>query len=744
VSGLGDGSFLVTSSQRQQFFTAPGIVVNRLVGAGLDKLIEFHLQKLAELPLGNSAKKINSTDEMYDICDRYEKHSRNYGLQRGIYVLMNDDETAAAQQHVVEAKTMAAGNDADVGVLIELNKLQNRKSSWTGMILLFIVSLILFIGAGTRRWSMNYLAILAGVVFVHELGHYLAMRIFNYKNVQMFFIPFVGAAVTGRHFNVPGWKKAVVSLMGPLPGIYLALLVGGVGWYLHMPILFKIALVSLALNGFNLLPILPLDGGWIFHTLVFSRHYMLDVVFRVLAAIILIVAATFLKTKSLILFGILTLITIPVAYRVARIVSALKQRGLQPVSEDNQTIPPDIARVIIAEVRQSTKIPQANKNIAQQTLQIFEMLNARPPGAGGTMSLLFVQCASIAVAFFFAAVFFVGQNWAWLNFLNTQKLAPNHKLVVEESQSWPAGSDSAVGSSSAILVGTFRDSDRATIAFEDFTNRLPSGASLKLFGESLLLSLPQDDSSLRQQWFGELKRRASDAFEEDTNSRAAFSLSCVASDTNAAEALLDELNDYFDTLPADSIIPPWQPGDARTPSEKAANDLARQTWLKFANVAGEVEANTNLEALEFKMDSAEENGPTNLSSILSQLAPLKEKLYRQNVPQFESDEQGRVDTNMINLFIEINSGEAGTNQNQIDEIRREAAERMGQVARTDHYCAWSGAVERKGLTIKLSYISFRRNDDGPPALASWLRDKGCDDFKYIFLPGMGGDGADGE
>jgi hypothetical protein len=45
------------------------------------------------------------------------------------------------------------------------------------------------------------------------------MRIFHYRDVRMFFIPFFGAAVSGRHYNIAGWKKAVVSMMGPVPAL---------------------------------------------------------------------------------------------------------------------------------------------------------------------------------------------------------------------------------------------------------------------------------------------------------------------------------------------------------------------------------------------------------------------------------------------------------------------------------------------------------------------------------------------
>ena len=183
-------------------------------------------------------------------------------------------------------------------MLVEINQLQNKKGGWGSAILILLVSLLLFAGAGSRQWSWQYVVMLVPILLVHELGHYLAMRAFNYRNLRMFFIPFFGAAVSGRHYNVPGWKKVVVSLMGPVPGIVLGAIVGGAGLVLHQPWLVKLALVALILNGINLLPVLPLDGGWIFHTLLFSRHPLLDAGFRVLAAIALMVGGSLLQGQD--------------------------------------------------------------------------------------------------------------------------------------------------------------------------------------------------------------------------------------------------------------------------------------------------------------------------------------------------------------------------------------------------------------------------------------------------------------
>src|SRR5438067_1346578 len=42
------------------------------------------------------------------------------------------------------------------------------------------------------------IAMIVAVLLFHELGHYAGMRVFGYRDVRMFFVPFLGAAVSGR------------------------------------------------------------------------------------------------------------------------------------------------------------------------------------------------------------------------------------------------------------------------------------------------------------------------------------------------------------------------------------------------------------------------------------------------------------------------------------------------------------------------------------------------------------------
>jgi Zn-dependent protease len=644
---------------------------------------------------------------------------------------------------------MTAGSEEDVGVLLELNQLQNQKSSWTGMIILFVISLGLFIGAGRGRWSMNYLIILLGVLFVHEMGHYIAMRAFHYKNLKMFFIPFFGAAVSGQHYNVPGWKKVVVSLMGPVPGIVLGVIIGGAGLVTHQPILVKIALVSMFLNGFNLLPVLPLDGGWAFHALLFSRHYMLDIVFRVLAAVALLASPLVLNTRVLPFVGILMLIALPLAYRTARIAAALKQQGFSPVSDDDQRIPPATAQAIIAEIKKSSPRPQSNKTVAQQVLQIFEMLNARPPGWGATLGLLFVQGASVAMALVFGLAFYIAQTGGLWDFVRAAAAQPKHSLDLKYSRTWGANALAATDQAGIIMVATFPSAAQAGMKFYDLTNHLPDNMSLTYFGDSLLVSMPADQDDLRVRWFSVLTNATKDVFVDSTNYHAVFSLYCVAPDTNTAETVVREMNGYFATLPSDMLVPPWLPQDMRSPEQRARHEVARRTYLKLQE--SQFSDSAELDSLGTRMRTALKQGDSaGAMSLQRQMNTLIETQKKQRIARLRAGEMGPVDTNVIDEFILLTAPENVTNGPASEKIRKQLAQRMGQLPFLtnstslfdNRFSAITGVASRAGLLITVSYISFDRIDSGPRAMAEWLQGKGCIGFKYDFLPGLASEGDD--
>src|SRR5262249_8930190 len=152
------------------------------------------------------------------------------------------------------APPIVGADRTDALVLDEIEKLRTKRGSWQNAITLALLSLLAFLVLGRIKWNWEFVGLLTVLVVFHELGHYVAMRVFHYANLRMFFVPLLGAAVMGRHYNVKGWQRAVVSLAGPVPGIVLGLMLMVAGFATGHPLLEKAALVALLLNGINLLP----------------------------------------------------------------------------------------------------------------------------------------------------------------------------------------------------------------------------------------------------------------------------------------------------------------------------------------------------------------------------------------------------------------------------------------------------------------------------------------------------------
>src|SRR5258705_10856071 len=69
--------------------------------------------------------------------------------------------------------------------------------------------------------SFEMLLLITAIVVFHELGHFFAMKSFRYKDLGIFFIPLLGAYVSGSKREVSQKESAIILLAGPLPGIIL-------------------------------------------------------------------------------------------------------------------------------------------------------------------------------------------------------------------------------------------------------------------------------------------------------------------------------------------------------------------------------------------------------------------------------------------------------------------------------------------------------------------------------------------
>lgn len=180
------------------------------------------------------------------------------------------------------------------------------RHSLKATVLVVSAALTLLLWSWAFSWQSG-LAVLV-ILLLHEGGHALAMRAFGYRDMSMFFIPFLGAVVTGRPREIVAWKQALVLLAGPLPGLLLGLgLLWGVSAH---PALFDgfdwrmVAVMAIGINLFNLLPLTPLDGGQLMELSLFSRWPRSRLVFSALSVLALLALALWFGNIALGVVGV--------------------------------------------------------------------------------------------------------------------------------------------------------------------------------------------------------------------------------------------------------------------------------------------------------------------------------------------------------------------------------------------------------------------------------------------------------
>lgn len=164
-----------------------------------------------------------------------------------------------------------------------------RKATGLGAVVLSGLTLLLFAWPLSTLLSLDLVAALVVVVVAHELGHFFAMRHFRFREPSIFFMPFLGGATTGDKPDARLHERVLVALAGPIPGLVAALAYGlFVPLAEQSPLVRTVSLVSIFLNGFNLLPFWPLDGGHLVERTLLPGHPRLGVAFIALSASVLV------------------------------------------------------------------------------------------------------------------------------------------------------------------------------------------------------------------------------------------------------------------------------------------------------------------------------------------------------------------------------------------------------------------------------------------------------------------------
>lgn len=99
------------------------------------------------------------------------------------------------------------------------------------------------------------------LIFIHEMGHYLAARERGLAVGLPTFIPFVGAWIEMKQQPHNVETEAWVGFAGPLLGTVGAMACYFLARHTDSRLLLALAYSGCMLNLFNLIPIAPLDGG---------------------------------------------------------------------------------------------------------------------------------------------------------------------------------------------------------------------------------------------------------------------------------------------------------------------------------------------------------------------------------------------------------------------------------------------------------------------------------------------------
>ncbi len=510
ISETADGSFVVTSAGKPDMAAPKSVKIQYKPGATAYLLWRAHTRRLDERQPGRLVD-VRSDEDVRHLIERHHEALREFHVERGVFQPIDADEQERLVQSGDAKLSSSTGGSVEDAVLARLERLRTQRPSWTNFVVVLVLSMLAFLAAGLKDMDRGFLWLIVPILLFHELGHYVAMRCFGYRNLRMFFIPFFGAAVAGKHYNVPGWKKAVVALAGPIPGIYAGAALGIVGTTLALPKLSEVASLMLIVNALNLLPFLPLDGGWVLHAVLFCRHPLLDLAFR-LVAILAFFGLALLIGGHIYLLGIVMLVGLPAAWHVANVAERLRNRDAIAVSPDDVSIPETAARTILGELGAGKHARTPANLLAQQVTSVFETLNARPPGVPASLTLLAAQGSSFVMAFVLTIVFVVARHGLHLPGRFAPRETPpqytytpgNTDVRAYKAMSFLADADSTGKPGAAALpkvvtlAATYRDEEAARKQFQELTARdlnaeFGSGVSLTLFGQSVLASLPARD-----------------------------------------------------------------------------------------------------------------------------------------------------------------------------------------------------------------------------------------------------------
>jgi Zn-dependent protease len=122
-------------------------------------------------------------------------------------------------------------------------------------------SMLVSVAAYALIWGWRFAAGFVVLLFIHEMGHVIQLRREGVEASAPVFIPFLGALVWAKSLGGNALAEARVGLAGPILGTIGSAACLPIAWATGSDLWTALAFTGFFLNLFNLLPVVPLDGG---------------------------------------------------------------------------------------------------------------------------------------------------------------------------------------------------------------------------------------------------------------------------------------------------------------------------------------------------------------------------------------------------------------------------------------------------------------------------------------------------
>lgn len=242
----------------------------------------------------------------------------------------NEEQASSAENTFDSSPSVNEVPQSGTKVPPKFQKQEKPSNIW----LRSLTSLALYLVLGYYFFpSYKILLAITIIVMIHELGHFFAMKYFRYNDLGIFFIPLLGAYVSGSKREVSQKQSAIILLAGPLPGIIFGIIFYFL--YENNPELaienisfYQISLLFIILNLINLFPVYPLDGGQLLNRVFLDEESFWSKSFVFLSAVAMCWFAWKLSFYPLFIFPAMMLLRLISETKINSIEKKIESKGI--------------------------------------------------------------------------------------------------------------------------------------------------------------------------------------------------------------------------------------------------------------------------------------------------------------------------------------------------------------------------------------------------------------------------------